>query len=82
MGKRPIRIHPKDFIAETPKLIGQQAQVVLMDGCTYAGKLIECDSKRLVVEDANANWTNRKSHQHPLPFSEIQYIVIDKISAW
>lgn len=82
MGKRPIRILPNDLALESSKHIGQHVQVVAIDGRTHAGKLIECKSEAVVIEDSNANWTNRKSHRHLLPFKEIQYIVVDIVSAW
>ncbi len=82
MGKRPLRIHQRDIAQEAPKLVGQQAQVVMIDGLTHAGKLLACGNDALSIEDLNANWTHRKSHRHQLPFTEINYIVVDKISAW
>jgi hypothetical protein len=82
MGKRTLRVMRSKIAAKLDELPGKQAQIVLLDGKTYAGRILSAATTGIVVEDANAAWTNLNRHQHSIRIDDIHYIALEIISAW
>jgi hypothetical protein len=81
MGKRTIRIPRNQLAAKLDSLLGQIAQVVMLDGKTHAGR-VESVADGIVLSDANAAWTSTRRHAQQLALADIHYIVLDVISPW
>lgn len=71
MGKRIIRIFPKDFPEKLPALIGIEMNIVRTNGITLHGYLLQFDNSQIQVKDS----IRRK---HALVLTEIEEIIVDK----
>ena len=82
MGKRTIRIPRSKIQSRLGELLGQVAQVVMLDGKTHSGIVKTAAADALVLSDANAEWTNTSRHSQKLAFTDIHFILLDVISSW
>lgn len=82
MGKRNIRILRHQLLDRLAELPGKEAHVVMRDGSTHFGTVIQASAIRLEVRDANAAWTSRKRHTHLLSTTEVMEVIFDIVTAY
>jgi len=82
MGKRSDRFSGKKLLSNVHKLAGKEVQIVLWEGATYFGDLIETKDHEVTIRDKNARWYNQKAHTHTLSLENIREIIMDKASKW
>ncbi|MEM0998365.1 MAG: hypothetical protein AAGN35_14995 [Bacteroidota bacterium] len=82
MGTRNIRIMRSQIAERRDEITGQIAHVVLRNGKTHSGVVIEADAESLTVRDTNARWTSRKRHTHRVPLVEIMEVILDTVTKY
>lgn len=82
MGKRNIRIRRHELQNRAAELKNEEAHVVLLDGRTYFGRVLDANAETLTIRDVNARWTSVKRHTHQLPLSDIMEVIFDKVTQY
>ncbi len=82
MGTRSDRFSGKRLRSEVKSLLGKEAHIVLWEGSTYFGDLVEAAEGRLKLRDKNARWYNQKDHTHDFELENIREVIIDRNSTW
>ena len=82
MGKRTHRLQAGKIPEASNLLVGKEAHIVLWDGKTRFGTILEVTSDRLKLRDKNALWYNQKKHTHTVSVSEIRELIYDEVSRW
>ena len=82
MGKRTHRLSANKIPDAATLLVGNEAHIVLWDGKTRFGTILDVNSNGLTLRDKNALWYNRKKHTHFVAISEIRELIYDEVSQW
>lgn len=78
MGKRTVRLRRHDLPEKLSFLaVNTEIQVVLGNGITLAGKLVETGQAYLVLEEGTTSWYNRHLHRHRIMLEDILEIEYD-----
>lgn len=78
MGKRTVRLRRQDLPEKLSFLaVNTEIQVVLGNGTTLAGKLIEAGKESLLLEEGKTSWYNRHLHRHRILLGDILEIEYD-----
>ncbi|MFN0202668.1 MAG: hypothetical protein ACKVTZ_14180 [Bacteroidia bacterium] len=57
-------------------LKGKSVQLILLNGKTMFGEILEIEEKSLLLQDKAAYWYNRKLHQFSFEFAEIGEVIV------
>jgi hypothetical protein len=82
MGKRFERIPAAQLPARLEGRTGQSVQVLLHNGITHQGLLLEAGPSALVLRSPRAMWYNRKRHTRRIDYAQIAEVVAEYASPW
>ncbi|MEL6255576.1 MAG: hypothetical protein AAFR87_26465 [Bacteroidota bacterium] len=82
MGTRSERFSGKRLHSEAKSLLGKEAHVILWEGSTYFGDLIDVEEGRIKLRDKNARWYNLNNHTHDFDIEKIREVIVDRNSTW
>lgn len=82
MGKRSERFSGKALGEKIKDLTGKEVQLILWEGATYYGDLLEAEGDKVRIRDKNAHWYNRRQHTHDFEINDIREIIVDRLSQW
>ncbi len=77
MGKRNTRIFHHQLPSRIHELAGIEVHVILRDGTTYFGKVIDTNAEIIKIQDINARWTNIKKHTHKIHLNDVREVIFD-----
>lgn len=82
MGKRSERFSGKKLLSGIDKLTGREVHIILWEGSTFFGDVVEASKSFVKIKDKNIRWYNRKGHTHNLKLDDIREIILDNPSKW
>ncbi len=78
MGKRTIRLRKQDLPEKLLEVeINTEIQVVLSNGKTLSGKMMERNQTGLTIQSGNPAWYNTKAHLQVLFWQDIIEVEYD-----
>lgn len=82
MGKRIIRVYSQQILENKEKFVHKSADVILQNGKTYFGDILEIDAENIHLLGKGTYWYNRKKHTHLIPISEVREMITTVVSDW
>lgn len=82
MGKRTERYQPHELSLRLEELKGNIIHVITWDDLTHTGTLTEYDHEKIVIQDPNTAWYNKRKHRHSISIDEIKEVIRDRSRPW
>lgn len=82
MGKRNVRIPRQELASRLHEIADLEVHVILTDGTTHFGRIVETHPTEIILRDVNARWTSIRRHTHKIPLTNITEVILDIVAEY